>query len=535
MNTKSLHRLRLPVAAWCGVLAAAVALGTGHLLAALLEPRASPFLAVGNSAIDLTPEPVKQFAIRTFGQADKIALLGGMAIVIALLAAAAGLLSRRDARPGVALIGAFGLLGVAAVLSRPDVGALGVLAPLIAALAGIAAFRLLHRTALAATDLPAPPRTEHDPHDTLEEPYDPELLPETTTPDRRRFLVSSVAVAATAGVTGAAGSLLTGGRDAEASRRTVAQALAASPAQTVPAGADFAAAGTPSFLTANRDFYRIDTALSIPRVELADWRLRVHGMVERELDLGFTELRRFPQVTRTITMTCVSNDVGGPYISTAEFTGVFLRDVLLAAGVRPGSEQVFSTSADGFTAGTPVEALLDPERGALLAYGMNGEPLPAEHGFPVRMVTPGLYGYVSATKWLTDLELTTFDKPAYWIERGWGRFGPIKVQSRIDRPGGFGRIPAGRTTVAGIAWAQPIGIERVEVRVDRGPWQQAQLSTEVNRQTWRMWRTDVDLAPGGHTIECRATDHNGTTQTPQRAPVLPDGATGWHSVFCTAR
>ncbi|WP_243795440.1 molybdopterin-dependent oxidoreductase [Saccharopolyspora gloriosae] len=538
MNTTSPRTLRLPVAAWCGVLAAAVALGAGHLLAALLEPRSSPLLAVGNSAIDLTPEPVKQFAISAFGQADKIALLGGMAIVIAALAAAAGVLSRRDARPGIVLIGAFGLLGVAAVLSRPDVGALGVLAPVVAALAGISAFRLLHRTALAAAEAGAqpPPRDEHDPNDTLEEPFDPELLTEPAEgTDRRRFLVSSVAVAATAGLTGAGGSLLTGGRDAEASRRTVAQALGGSAAQTVPAGADFAAAGTPSFITPNRDFYRIDTALSVPRVEIADWRLRVHGMIDRELDLDFADLRRFPQVTRTITMTCVSNDVGGPYISTAEFTGVPIREVLLAAGVRPGAEQVFSTSVDGFTAGTPVDALLDAERGALLAYGMNGEPLPAEHGFPVRMVTPGLYGYVSATKWLTDLELTTFDKPAYWIERGWGRFAPIKVQSRIDNPDGFGRIPAGRTTIAGIAWAQPIGIERVEVRVDRGPWQVAQLSTEVNRQTWRMWRAEVDLAPGGHNIECRATDHNGTTQTQQRAPVLPDGATGWHSVFCNAR
>ncbi|MEU6131944.1 molybdopterin-dependent oxidoreductase [Saccharopolyspora sp. NPDC047091] len=525
------HRITPAAATWCGLAATATALGTGHLVAALIEPRASPFLAVGNAAIDRTPEPVKHFAITTFGQADKLALLTGMALVLTALAATAGLLSRRTPLPGTALITAAGLLGTAAVLTRPDTGTAGILAPLTATLAGIAAFRALHRTAPTTTTPPPPPT--HDPHDTLEEPLDPALLPGTTHPDRRRFLATSAAITATAGLTATTGALLSGGRDTETARRTIARTLP--PASTPTPGTDFADAGTPTFITPNDDFYRVDTALSIPRIDLTDWRLRVHGMVDRELDLDFTALRRFPQTTRTITMTCVSNEIGGPYTSTAEFTGVPIRDVLLAAGIRPGAEQVFSTSTDGFTAGTPVDVLLEPDRGALLAYGMNGEPLPAAHGFPVRMVTPGLYGYVSATKWLTDLELTTFDQQAYWIRRGWGRLAPIKIQSRIDTPGGFGRIPAGRTTIAGTAWAQPIGIERVEVRADGGPWHTARLSTEVNPNTWRMWRCELDLPPGGHTIECRATDHNGTTQTPRRAPVLPDGATGWHSVFCTAR
>ncbi|MFR9729761.1 molybdopterin-dependent oxidoreductase [Saccharopolyspora sp. MS10] len=499
---------RPAAAASCGLLATATALGTGHLAAALFEPRSSPVVAVGNAAIDRTPEAVKQFAIATFGEADKTALLVGMSLVIAVLAITAGLLSRRSPLPGSAIIGAFGLLGIVAVFSRPDLGALAVLAPAVATLAGVASFRLLHRAA---------------------------TRPRDTATGRRRFLTTAAALATTAGVTAATGTLLTSGRGADNSRRTIARALTTARPRPLPPGTDFADAGTPTFLTPNSDFYRVDTALTVPRVDLADWRLRVHGMVDRELDLDFAALTRYPQTTSTITMTCVSNEVGGPYVSTSQFTGILIRDVLLQAGVRPGADQVFSTSTDGFTAGTPTEALLDPRRGALLAYGMNGQPLPDEHGFPVRMVTPGLYGYVSATKWLTDLELTTFDKPAYWVQRGWGRLAPIKVQSRIDSPSGFARVPAGRTTIAGTAWAQPIGIDRVEVRVDGGPWQDARLSADVNPSTWRMWRAEVELTPGGHTIECRATDRAGTTQTPRRAPVLPDGATGWHSVFCTAR
>lgn len=522
------------VAALCGVLAAAAAIGSGQLVAALVEPRSAPLLAVGNTAIDLTPEPVKQFAIRAFGESDKTALLAGMGVVLLVFAVLAGLVSRRGPRPGSVLVAAFGIVGLAAVLARPDVGVLGVLAPVVATAAGVWVFRWLHGAAAdadAERDASGGARSGDEPGSDRETESGGERGP-----GRRRFLVSSVAVAAGAGVAGGLGSLTTGGRSggSPAAQQAIGRALNAPPAQPVPAGADFRADGTPTFITPNRDFYRVDTALSVPSVDLDSWRLRVHGMVDRELDLGFADLARFPRVTRTITMTCVSNEVGGPYISTAEFTGVPIRDVLLAAGVRPGAEQVFSTSADGFTAGTPTDALLEAERGALLAFGMNGEPLPARHGYPVRMVTPGLYGYVSATKWLTDLELTTFAKPAYWIERGWGQRGPIKLQSRIDRPSGFAKVPAGRNAVAGIAWAQTIGIDAVEVRVDGGPWLPAQLSTEVNDQTWRMWRADVDLAPGGHTVECRATDRNGQVQTPRRASVLPDGATGWHSVFCTA-
>jgi molybdopterin-dependent oxidoreductase-like protein protein len=260
----------------------------------------------------------------------------------------------------------------------------------------------------------------------------------------------------------------------------------------------------------------------------------VHGMVDEPLVLTFDDLLARPLVERTITMTCVSNPVGGPLVSTANFIGVDLREILLEAGVRPGADQVYSTSTDGWYTGTPTDVVMEPGRGALLAVGMNGEALPPEHGFPVRMVVPGLYGYVSATKWLADLELTTFDAaPGYWLERGWAQRAPIKTQSRIDTPRGFAAVPAGRVTVAGIAWSQPTGVGTVEVRVDGGPWQRAELATEVNHVTWRMWRTEFTLAPGSHTVQTRATDLAGATQTEERAEPIPDGASGWPATIFT--
>jgi DMSO/TMAO reductase YedYZ molybdopterin-dependent catalytic subunit len=506
-----------PLAGLLGVLATAAALGAGHLVAGVVASHSSPFLAVGNTAIDLTPEAVKAWAIRQFGESDKQVLLLGMAGVILLFAVISGVVSRRGSAPGLTLIGVFGVLGVVAAARRPDLPASGVLAPVIAALTGLAVFWWLHLSAQHMLRA----RLESD--------------EERAAADRRRFLTTAVGVAAGSGLAGLLGKGLAERVDVESSRQAVGPIVPAQRAPAIPLGADFARAGTPTFLTSTRDFYRVDTALTVPQLQAEGWRLRVHGMVDRELSLTYADLLHHRQVEKTITMTCVSNEVGGPYISTANFTGVPIREVLLQAGVRTGAEQVFSTSVDGFTAGTPVDVLLEPERGALLALGMHGEPLPAEHGFPVRMVTPGLYGYVSATKWLADLELTTFDKVAYWQERGWAQRAPIKTQSRIDRPRAFGKIRPGRTTAAGIAWAQHTGIDKVEVRVDGDPWQRAQLSTEVNVNTWRMWRIDLDLGPGGHTIESRATDRSGYTQTPLRVPPVPDGATGWHSVHCVVR
>ncbi|SFQ40604.1 DMSO/TMAO reductase YedYZ, molybdopterin-dependent catalytic subunit [Amycolatopsis arida] len=509
-------RLPARTAALVGVLALAAALAAGHLVAAFVGAGASPVVAVGATAIDLTPAWLKDFAVSAFGTYDKLVLLLGMAVVLLLAAIGAGLLSRRSPTPGLVVITVLGALAVAAVFTRPDLGQLAALAPLASLVAGALTFRALHRRAQPATD--------------------PGTLEPT---DRRGFLIGAGGVAAGAGLAGLAGQWIGGGRDAAGSRAAVGDLAVADPAPAIPPGADFADLGTPTFLTPNDRFYRIDTALVVPRVRAEDWTLRISGMVDRELTLDYAAIRARPLVERTITMACVSNDVGGPYVSTANFLGVPLADLLREAGVRPGAEQLLSTSEDGWTCGTPVDAVLDPARGALLAIGMNGEPLPLEHGFPARMVVPGLYGYVSATKWVRDIEVTTWAaRDAYWLSRGWAERAPVKTQSRIDTPDGSATLPAGRVTVAGVAWAPTIGITGVEIRLDRhshepGPWQPAELAAAVHENTWRMWRAELDVPPGRHRVACRAVDATGYTQTGERSSPAPDGATGWHTVTFT--
>ena len=509
------RQLSVRVAALIGVLAVAAALAAGHLVAGVVGPPASPFLAVGNSAIDLTPLPLKNFAVENFGTSDKLVLLLGMAVVLLIVAGVAGVLSRRTPWPGVALAIIVGLLGFVAVLSRPDLGQLGILAPLASLLAGVLVFRWLHGLALRRVNESAD-----------DQPADQ---------SRRMFLRASAGVAVGAGVLGGGGQLLAERVDVEGSRAAIGPLAPATPTPPIPAGADFAGNGTPRFITSNRDFYRIDTALTLPRVRAENWRLRIHGLVDKEISFDYADIRNRPLIERPVTLTCVSNEVGGEYVSNANFIGVPIRDLLLEAGVKPGSDQLFSTSVDGFTAGTPVDALLDANRGALLAIGMNGEPLPLEHGFPARMVVPGLYGYVSATKWVVDWELTRFDqKEGYWIPRGWSAKGPIKTQSRIDSPHGSAKVPAGPVVIAGIAWAQNTGVAKVEVRVDGAEWRPAELAADVSPNTWRMWRATVDVGRGEHQVEVRATDRSGYTQTDKPAPPAPDGATGWHSVSFTA-
>jgi DMSO/TMAO reductase YedYZ molybdopterin-dependent catalytic subunit len=482
-------------AALVGVISVAAALAAGHFVAGILDANASPILAVGKTAVDLTPGAVKDWAVATFYTYDKLALFTGMGLVLLAVAVAAGLLSRRSATPGTIIASVIGVLGIVAVMVRPDVGQLAVLAPVASLLAGIGSFRLLHRLAFGIED----------------------------DEDRRKFLKVSVGVVAGVGVAGAAGQLLGNRVDVEGSRTAVGTLTPTTPAPAIQQGADFSPV-TPRFITSNRDFYRIDTALSVPKLRAEDWVLKIHGAVDNELTLSYEDIRRRPLIERTVTLACVSNEVGGDLISTATFIGVPLRDILADAGVKPGADQLFSTSVDGFTCGTPVADILD--RG-LLAIGMNGEALPVEHGFPARMVVPGLYGYVSATKWVVDMKFNSFgDENAYWIDRGWAQKAPIKTESRIDSPKG---TVNGRTTVGGIAWAPTKGIAKVEVRADGGEWVQAELATEVNLDTWRMWKADLDLKPGEHTVECRATDRSGYTQTNALADPAPDGATGWHA------
>lgn len=505
-----------------GVLGIGAALAVGQFLAAFVGANASPYLAVGDAAINLTPGWLKDFAVSAFGTNDKLVLLSVMGVVLLAFGVLAGLVSRRGPVPGSVFAVLLGVLGMAAVVARTDLGQLAVLAPAGSIVGGVLVFNWLHRVALRLAAARRH-REEHPDEPALDVVGGPE-------DSRRRFLVTAGGVAVGAGALGFAGQAIGQTTSAAGSRAAVGVLRPASTV-TIPAGADFAAVGTPSFLTGVSDFYRVDTALTVPQVRTDGWSLRIHGMVDKEVVLDYANIRNRALVERVITLTCVSNPVGGPYVSTATWIGVPLRDLLLEAGVRPGADQLLSTSVDGYTAGTPVDTLLDPNRGALLAIGMNGQPLPVEHGFPARMVVPGLYGYVSATKWVTDLELTTFAaKQGYWVPRGYSQRAPIKTESRIDVPASFAHVKSGSTVVAGIAWAQTRGIAKVEVRVDGGPWVEAQLSTEVNKNTWRMWRAFVDLRPGNHTAECRATDDTGAPQTSAAADPIPDGATGWPSV-----
>jgi DMSO/TMAO reductase YedYZ molybdopterin-dependent catalytic subunit len=503
--------LSLPVATLIGVLALAAALGAGHLVAGFVGYTASPFIAVANFVIDHSPQAIVKWAEQTLGTWDKTVLKIGLAVVLLLFAVLAGQLSRRRPLAGQILVVVLGLAGIAAVYARTDLGQVALLAPVAALAAGLIVFSWLHRLAL------------------------PPLSAATQGFDRRKFIRAGVGVAAGAGVAAVAGELIGSGSNAEQSRAAVGPLVAARKAPPLPPDADFAKLGTPPFITRNPDFYRIDTALIVPQVRAEDWSLRIHGLVDREVSFSYNDIRSRPLVERPVTLTCVSNDVGGPLISNAEFIGVDLVDLLREAGVHEGAEQMFATSVDGWTCGTPAAVALDPRRGAMLAIGMNGEPLPVEHGFPARIVIPGLYGYVSATKWVKDLEFTKWDaRQAYWLSRGWAQQAPIKTESRIDTPSGFAKVTAGKARVSGTAWAQHTGIAKVEVRVDQGPWQPATLSAEVSKDTWRMWWAEVDVPKGTHQVFVRATDQSGYTQTEQRADPVPDGATGWHSVTLDA-
>jgi DMSO/TMAO reductase YedYZ molybdopterin-dependent catalytic subunit len=304
----------------------------------------------------------------------------------------------------------------------------------------------------------------------------------------------------------------------------------ASPALPMPAGASLGIDGVAPFTTANAAFYRIDTTLVTPQVDPGTWGLRIHGLVNKEITLTYADLLKRPLRERDITMICVSNEVGGELAGTARWLGVPLLDVLKEAGVKSSANQMVSRSVDGWTCGTPVANVMDG-RDAMIVVGMNGEPLPVAHGFPARLVVPGLYGYVSATKWVTDIELTTFDAfDAYWVKRGWSKEAPIKTMARIDTPKGLSRSTPGKTVIAGVAWAVHRTVTKVEVQIDGGEWQHATLGQTPTADTWVQWKLDWDATPGNHTIVCRATDGTGTVQTPDRAKPIPDGASGWHTI-----
>ncbi|MFD8230541.1 sulfite oxidase [Streptomyces sp. NPDC059696] len=517
--------LRPFAGALAGLVSGCSAIAVAELVSAALRPQAGPLIAVGGATIDRTPTAVKDWAVRNFGTDDKLVLQLGILAVLALFAVALGIAVLRFRRAGAAGVLAFGAVGAAAAATRPDTrGFSDTLPSLVGACTGavllyVLAGRLERRR-------PATPGTADEP---------------VADWDRRGFVAAASAAALASAGAGALGRSLNGssGRSAVASRDRLVLPAPASPAPAVPRGAALRVPGAVPFTTPNSSFYRVDTALVVPEVDATTWRLRIHGKgVARPLTLSFDDLLRRELVERDITLTCVSNEVGGPYVGNARWTGVRLAELLAESGVRPPSkggpaDQLVARSVDGMTIGSPVEDVMDG-RDALLALGMNGEPLPFDHGFPVRMVVPGLYGFVSACKWIKDIELTTFDAyDPYWVRHGWARRAPVKTQSRIDTPKPFARPRAGTVMVAGVAWAQHRGIDKVEVRVDDGPWQQARLAAEDSRDTWRQWSYAWQAAKGNHTLSVRATDRTGRVQTQQRTRTVPDGADGWHSVVVT--
>lgn len=517
-----------------GVLAAAAGMAVGHLVAAFVNPAASPVLAVGSTVIDATPTPVKEWAVQHFGTADKPILLGSVTLVVVVAAAAIGLISR--ARPSLAnilLVGMATLAGLAAWF-RPASAPFDIVPAFVTAIVGLATIAGLRAL---IPHLPTPgaatARTSGaDARSTSaapESPLDHTAYAKGTagTPARRNFLLGAAGVTVGAAALGALGQKLAVPATLPSS---VALPTPENTLDALPTGIEGKVKGVSAFRTPVKEFYRVDTALVIPRVDVDNWKLEIEGKVDNKLTITFDELLKMPMIEKDITLNCVSNEVGGPYISSTRWLGVRVRDLLERAGIQDGVDQILSESTDGMTISTPVEALTD-DRDALIAVAMNGEPLPARHGFPARLVTPGLYGFVGATKWLTKLTATTYAaEQAYWTKRDWLTDGTVKTQARIDTPAGLATQKAGRIAVGGVAWAQRRGIEEVEVRVDGGEWQKATLGPDGGTDYWRQWYWIWDAKPGRHDLTVRAKDGTGEFQTEKRADPFPGGASGWHSI-----
>lgn len=513
--------------ALAGLLAAGSALAIGELVAGLSSQLSSPVISVGNRVVDAVPGSLKDFAIQTFGTNDKKALLVGIYSFAAIFGLVLGILASRKFAVGAAGIVAFGAVGVWAARSEFGATWWAGLPSVIGAIFGVVALALILAT-ITGADRPAladpvarASGTDHGPSDAGAPPG---LLA------RRSFLKVAGGVLAIGAGTVTAGRWLQGRFSAAASRLAVVLPKASTPAPAVAAGVDLGIDGMVPYLTSNQDFYRIDTNLTVPQIPAESWSLKIKGMVDKELELSYAEILAMPMVEKRITMTCVSNEIGGTLVGNALWLGTPLKDLLARAGIQDGADQIVGRAFDGFTTGWPAKHLTDG-REPLLVVGMNGEALPLAHGFPARIIVPGLYGFVSATKWLTEIEVTTFaDFDQYWVQRKWSAEGPIKTMARIDTPKGLGQAKPGRVPIAGVAWAQTRGIEKVEVRIDDGPWAEATLAQQDSPETWRQWMYEWDATPGSHSITARATDTTGQVQTEERARPFPNGASGWHSI-----
>ena len=506
-----------------GLLSTFAGLAVAELVVGLVRGASSPVVPVGQEVIDVVPPAVKDWAIDWFGTADKAVLIIGTLLSLAVIGSLVGTLAVRGNRAAAyAVSSVVGVIGVWAVTMRPAPTFGKLLPPIIGTAVSIGVIWWLAPRGADVTD-------------------EADVTGVAGPVERRSFLRGAGSVGVLALAAGGVGRLL-GQRFDVADERAALDLPAADdtvpPLASVPTDAsdatDFGIEGVESWVVPTRDFYRIDTALAVPQVPRDSWRLRVHGMVANELELTFADLLARDQVERYITLSCVSNEVGGGLIGNALWQGVLLRPLLEEAGLDPAATQVVSRSIDGWSCGSPTSAIMDG-RDAMLAIAMNGEPLPAEHGYPVRLVVPGLYGYVSATKWVTEIELTTWEGfDGYWIPRGWSKEGPIKTMARIDRPrSGREESPssAGAIDIAGLAWAVHRGISRVEVSIDGGEWRECELAGVPSDDTWRQWRYRwTDASPGRHAVRARAYDGDGTVQPSEPKPPAPDGAQGYHRV-----
>jgi DMSO/TMAO reductase YedYZ molybdopterin-dependent catalytic subunit len=494
-----------------GIVGSGLALGVGELLAGLFDGVPSPLAAVGSQVVDWSPPFLKDFAIAVFGTGDKLALAIGIAVVSLLIGWFIGVWSM--ARPWIAAAAfvGFAVIGVVAGLGEPFAEPAFVVASLLVA-AGAGLGALFWLQAVGAR---------------VEEPTDG--LPADAT--RRRFMALAAAGGAMAAVAGGVGRILVT-RIPPAPVTTLD-----APDVTVPPpgpGNSFDVPGISEIVTPNDTFYRIDTALVVPRIDHEPWSMRIHGMVDRDVEFSYDDIFRMDLVEEYVTLACVSNQVGGDLIGNAKWTGVRLTELLDRAGVQAGATQIVGRSVDDWTAGFPTELAFDG-REPLVAIGMNGEPLPLSHGFPARIIVPGLYGYVSATKWLSEIELTTLDAfDAYWVPRGWAKEAPMKMHSRIDVPKSRVQLPAGPVDVAGVAWAPLEGVDAVEIRIDEGEWMPADVTTPLSSKAWVQWRANPSLDAGQRRLEVRVIDASGHIQTSESRPPRPDGATGYHQVIVTA-
>jgi DMSO/TMAO reductase YedYZ molybdopterin-dependent catalytic subunit len=502
-----------------GTVAGLAGLGIAGLVSWIVARTGSPVPAVGELIIRVLPGPLVNFGKETLGTADKPVLLAMIVVAVLILCALAGQLELRRRYAGAAVFAVVAVLGLIGIGAQPDVTLPAYVPTMVGLLIGYMILSILIGK-LQRWRVPDASGADAQAQGTA----------------RRNFLAWTILIGAGSVVAAVTGQVLANASSAVVTAREKLKLPA--PTQTPsgpPPGADFHVKGLASYVTSNDDFYRIDTALQVPVIDPANWTLKITGMVQNPIQINYADLTAKPLVEHMATLTCVSNYIGGDLAGNALWLGYPIRELLAEAKPLEGADMVLSTSDDGWTASTPLAVLTDPQREALLAVGMNGEPLPIEHGFPVRMVVPGLYGYVSATKWVTELKVTTYAKDeAYWTPLGWSARGPIKLASRIDVPR-MSTTNGGTVVVAGVAWAQHTGISAVELQVDQNGWQRAALAETVGPDTWRQWKYQWTATPGTHTLTVRAIDANGNLQTAMVAPPMPDGATGYHSIRVKVR